>query len=46
MRYKVVEDPRVQRKTGSLFVRERARYLDIKKDAMVTLIEHGAVAIE
>ncbi|MDP9236682.1 MAG: hypothetical protein M3P30_04655 [Chloroflexota bacterium] len=31
MRYKVVEDGRVQRKARSLFVRERARYLDIKK---------------
>ncbi|MDP9236408.1 MAG: hypothetical protein M3P30_03250 [Chloroflexota bacterium] len=31
MRNKVVEDPRVARKARSLFVRERARYLDIKK---------------
>jgi hypothetical protein len=31
VRYKVVEDPRVQRKARSLFVRDRARYLDIKK---------------
>jgi len=31
VRYKVVEDERVQRKARSLFVRDRVRYLDIKK---------------